>query len=85
MRRKMAKKKTEPIEASSLPEWVPYTERQWKALKRKQYNEALRAMKKLMLGCAYMPKPQDTGFSIAEAVIQMERAKKQLTRWWGKA
>ena len=76
----MAKKKKR-----ILPEWVDTTDRQFKARKRKEFNEALRAMEKLAYGCAYMPRSDDIGFNVSLTRTQMKEAKKKLQQWWGKA
>jgi primosomal protein N' len=68
---------------SFLPPWINMTERQFKARKRKEFNEALRALRKLRQGCAFMPHPKD--FYIGDIADEMMKAKKEFIKWWGKA
>src|SRR5947209_20159398 len=52
-------------------------------LPRKEFNEALKALRKLRVGCAFMPSTED--FYIGLIVSQMEKEKKELSKWWAQS
>ena len=46
-----------PRKKQELPEWLKnqYTQRQWKALKRKEFKAVMKAFGIFFSGCAYTP------------------------------
>lgn len=60
----------------------PAQSRAFKRRKRKEFNAAFRAIHKLLIGAAYMPSGQETGFFVGDTYSKMKKAKKELQKWW---
>jgi hypothetical protein len=79
-------KKKREREGNKLPAWFlkqeRVTPRQWKARKRKEVKETLRALGNLRTGCVYLPCGAEPLRKIAK---ELQQIKKQLAvKSWGR-